>query len=350
MTDTITVTEDDFFYGTDSSTIVSLFTAPRQSDGSLPAEHPLTLAASSDLIDAGVDVGLSFSGQAPDIGAYEYGSLSIELTSPSDGDRYLAPANIVISARINDLEASIQKVEFFSGTQKLGERTSSPWSMTWSDVPEGKYSLTAVVTNGHQVKTTSDNVNIVVRDNLAPDIRITSPVGGSVFFAPASITISADANDPDGSITKVEFFNGSTKLGEKTSSPWSLDWNQVPAGNYSLTAVATDEFQEQSTSQSIDISVNQDISSFLKPGQSSLGINLFPNPNNGIFTLSIDNSQKSEKRKISIVSIDGKVIYNGILLKDQNHKQFHLSEIVPGAYILVIYSDTKVQRVQFFMQ
>lgn len=47
------------------------FMGPRQSDGSLPQLDFLKLSPSSQLIDRGVDVGLPYSGSAPDLGAYE---------------------------------------------------------------------------------------------------------------------------------------------------------------------------------------------------------------------------------------------------------------------------------------
>ena len=54
------------------------------------------------------------------------------------------------------------------------------------------------------------------------------------------IAISADASDGDGTISKVEFFTGRNKLGEATTSPYSITWSNVPAGGYSLYAIATD--------------------------------------------------------------------------------------------------------------
>jgi hypothetical protein len=45
---------------------------PRKPDGSLPEVTFMHLAAGSRLIDAGTIVGLSFSGAAPDLGAFEY--------------------------------------------------------------------------------------------------------------------------------------------------------------------------------------------------------------------------------------------------------------------------------------
>lgn len=46
-------------------------TGPRQADGSLPVLDFLRLASGSNLIDAGIDVGLPFAGSAPDLGACE---------------------------------------------------------------------------------------------------------------------------------------------------------------------------------------------------------------------------------------------------------------------------------------
>lgn len=60
------VTEDDFV-----SLDIDELTAPRKSDGSLPDVNFMHLTQGSDLIDAGVDVGLPYSGSAPDLGAFE---------------------------------------------------------------------------------------------------------------------------------------------------------------------------------------------------------------------------------------------------------------------------------------
>ena len=48
-----------------------LLLAARKPDGSLPDVDFMKLVSGSDLIDAGVDVGLSFNGSAPDVGPFE---------------------------------------------------------------------------------------------------------------------------------------------------------------------------------------------------------------------------------------------------------------------------------------
>jgi hypothetical protein len=56
----------------------ALAKAPRQDNGDLPDNDFAKLVSGSDLIDKGVDVGLLFNGNAPDLGAYEFtGAASI---------------------------------------------------------------------------------------------------------------------------------------------------------------------------------------------------------------------------------------------------------------------------------
>ena len=92
--------------------------------------------------------------------------------------------------------------------------------------------------------------------NTPPSVFISSPTNNSTFIAPANITLSADAADTDGEVIRVEFFDGADRLGEATSAPYSLPWNTVPAGSYSLTAVATDNSGATTISTSVQITVN----------------------------------------------------------------------------------------------
>ncbi|MCG8582518.1 MAG: right-handed parallel beta-helix repeat-containing protein [Bacteroidales bacterium] len=61
----VTVTDSDFI-----STDTTGVSGSRLSDGKLPETRFLKLSNNSDLIDAGVDVGLPFTGNAPDLGPF----------------------------------------------------------------------------------------------------------------------------------------------------------------------------------------------------------------------------------------------------------------------------------------
>ncbi|MCA8832963.1 galactose-binding domain-containing protein [Hymenobacter pini] len=91
--------------------------------------------------------------------------------------------------------------------------------------------------------------------NVAPTVSLTSPANGATFTAPASISISANAADSDGSISKVEFYQGTTLLGTATTSPYSYTWSNVAVGTYSLTAKATDNAGATTTSGAVSVTV-----------------------------------------------------------------------------------------------
>ncbi|MGX5819287.1 cellulase family glycosylhydrolase [Chitinophaga lutea] len=99
-------------------------------------------------------------------------------------------------------------------------------------------------------------VQIVQQTNVPPTVSLTAPANGATFTAPASVSISAAASDSDGSISKVEFYQGSTKIGEALTSPYTFTWSNVPAGAYALTAKATDNGNSATTSSAVNITVS----------------------------------------------------------------------------------------------
>jgi chitinase len=180
---------------------------------------------------------------------------SVSISSPANGATFTTGSNITINASASDSDGSVSKVDFYSGTTLLGTDTSSPYSFTWNAVAAGSYSLTAKATDNQSAVTTSSAVSITVGStNNPPTASITSPTGGASFTAPASIVINANATD-DGSVSKVDFYNGTTLLGTDTSSPYSFTWSNVAAGSYSLNVKATDNTNLVTTSSSISITV-----------------------------------------------------------------------------------------------
>ena len=73
-----------------------------------------------------------------------------------------------------------------------------------------------------EVVVRSSTVNGGTIANQAPTVSLSAAV--SVPTAPATINLTAVAADSDGSIVKVEFFNGATKIGEDTSAPFTFAW------------------------------------------------------------------------------------------------------------------------------
>jgi len=93
--------------------------------------------------------------------------------------------------------------------------------------------------------------------NVKPVVSITAPANNTVYVSPAVVNITATASDADGTISKVEFYNGTSKLSEDASSPYSFSWTNVAAGTYNITAIATDDKGAKTTSSVISILVSK---------------------------------------------------------------------------------------------
>ena len=77
--------------------------------------------------------------------------------------------------------------------------------------------------------------------NTSPSVSLTSPANAGIYTAPASIALTATASDTDGTVSVVEFYSGTTLLGSDTTGPYTFSWASVPAGVYSIIAVARDD-------------------------------------------------------------------------------------------------------------
>ena len=113
-------------------------------------------------------------------------------------------------------------------------------------------SVTAVSLNGTPV-TTSSAIPTV---NTPPSVSLNSPAGGSTYAAPASIAMGATAADSGGSVARVDFYAGGTRVGSDTTSPYTFSWGNVPVGSYVLKAVATDNAGAVANSNSVTVTVN----------------------------------------------------------------------------------------------
>ena len=161
----------------------------------------------------------------------------------------------------------------FPGNQKVSSGWNGTWTQSGSNVSVANASwngalgtggsttlgFTATYSGSNAVPT-AFTLNGVACNGAAPPptgpaVSITSPNAGQTFTAPASIPIDATASESGGTISKVEFFSGSTLLGTATTSPYSITWSNVASGSYSLTAEAFDVAGNTATSAAVPITV-----------------------------------------------------------------------------------------------
>jgi hypothetical protein len=98
---------------------------------------------------------------------------------------------------------------------------------------------------------------------VLPRIDITSPGTNSFFTSPANIMFSATASDIDGLLTSVKFLINGVEFVEFTNAPFTTNWNGVPLGTYTLTAIARNDGGLATTSAPVNITVVTNVFPFV---------------------------------------------------------------------------------------
>jgi RHS repeat-associated protein len=187
---------------------------------------------------------------------------SVSISSPTASTVFGSPASITINATASDTDGTVKQVQFKSGSTVIGTDTTppSPFSVVYSPTPPASstnFSLTGIATDNSGGTKTSSAVSITVLPR--PKITWSSPANNATF-PPGNIalsTTSVTATSP-ATVTKVEFFNGSTLIGTKNSpSPYNFTWTNVPAGSYALKAKVTDSKGGWTETTPVNITVIQ---------------------------------------------------------------------------------------------
>ncbi len=174
------------------------------------------------------------------------GAPTVTWTTPTEGQAFAFPADVTLTvdAVAND-NPPVKLVEFFEGTNKLGEATSAPYSITWNSVPVGYHTVTAIATDNVD-NIGKASVTFSVGDVTPPTVAITAPTDGATLPNGTDVQLTADASDND-SLANVEFYVRGQKVGEAATGPFTMDLGMVPEGAYTLQVVATDAVGLSST-------------------------------------------------------------------------------------------------------
>jgi uncharacterized protein (DUF1800 family) len=95
----------------------------------------------------------------------------------------------------------------------------------------------------------------VCKVNQLPTATISSPTNGQSIAVATPTQLSATATDTDGTITKVEYFVDSIKVGEATTAPYIVTWIPQKEGSRSVIAVATDSSGAAGNSAPLGVNV-----------------------------------------------------------------------------------------------
>ena len=182
---------------------------------------------------------------------------SVVITTPEDNANILSPASITINAVVKNAQSTVSKVEFFNGITPLGTITEAPYNYNWQNVAVGKYYVTAKAYEASGAITSSTECCVNVNETSV--VMINSPLNGATFTSIADITISTTVNNADGTISKVEFYNGTTPIGTVMNAPYTFIWKRVGCtalgSDYSLTAKAYNNLGVATTSNTVVVHV-----------------------------------------------------------------------------------------------
>ena len=165
--------------------------------------------------------------------------------NPASGD---APLDVQFDVTADDPDGDNANMSYSWDFGDGGSSSTEDPSYTYNT--PGNYTASIVVTDEDK-QTTSDNIAISVSGNYPPDVSFTFPENEQRFAENAVVDMKVSASDPDGSIDKVEFYDGTTLLGTDNSAPYEHTINGLAAGDHTLEARAYDNEGATSSSNNL---------------------------------------------------------------------------------------------------
>ena len=183
------------------------------------------------------------------------GAPTVSLTSPLGGS--VLPVNSATSlfATAADADGTIRNVQFFANGVSVGTATAFPYNAVFTPNSPGIYVIVAVATDNVGNRTTSAAISVTVSGGSGPSVGITAPAAGSSVGVNLPQVITASAASTGGFITGVQFLVNGVTLSTDTSFPYIGAWTPTALGTYTLSALATDNSGNVTTSAPVSIIV-----------------------------------------------------------------------------------------------
>ena len=163
---------------------------------------------------------------------------------------------VALIADVKDVDGTIASVEFFVDDVSVGTISTAPFTLKWN-ATVGTHKVKVVATDNKGLTGTSSDSTIIVKEkeNSAPVVSVNIP---STANTGDVVTLTATANDSDGTVASVEFFVDNVSVGKDTTIPFSTTWI-AQVGTFKIKAVATDNkgLTTNSTEETIQVTDNQ---------------------------------------------------------------------------------------------
>lgn len=311
--DGFSVSSSDF-----ESLDLGLATTSRNSDGSIPGTDLFRLKESSDLIDAGTDVGLDYSGSAPDLGAFEYESTSSEdnaLTLQEDATGFCSVDGAIESDHTG--------------------YTGSGYANTTNTSGAGiDYKITVGTSNSYAIK---------IRYAATGDRPADLIWNGSTVVSDISLP-STDSWKNYSSVTTTAYLSSGTyalRLEATTSSGLpNIDYLQITGDDLEAVACASSS------------AVTSELKAISEENEAAQSIEVFPNPFTGTAVIQFS-LEKAQEVAFELYDITGKLvdfIDNGYYGSGENELEYSNSDLKTGLYILSIKTQSKRENIKLMVK
>ncbi|MEI7729440.1 MAG: Ig-like domain-containing protein [Verrucomicrobiota bacterium] len=124
--------------------------------------------------------------------------------------------------------------------------------------------LTITVSDGLASRSTNIALT-VVHVNQPPVANITAPASNTTVTN-ANVTITADASDPEGALSRVEFYGDGQRLVVISNAPYTFSWSNLVAGYHQVQACAVDTDNLGSWSTPVFLQVSGNLTNLVSPG------------------------------------------------------------------------------------
>ncbi len=188
------------------------------------------------------------------------GNIAPKATLTTSVTTVAVPGTITMNVAATDDDGTVAKVQFYANGALLGEDASSPYSFAYNATVAGTIALSAIATDNLGATGASNIVTVTATGggggNIRPLVSMTSIPNPPNVQPNNPVILTATASDPDGTVAKVEFYNGTALVVTRTAPPYTYTYTPTVVGNTSWTAMAYDNLNATTTSNAITVNSN----------------------------------------------------------------------------------------------
>lgn len=190
---------------------------------------------------------------------------TVALTAPADGASFLLGELINFTATADDVDGTIDRVEFLADGVVVGTDFTFPYAFGWTPTSGGTAVLTARAVDNEAGTAISGSLLVTVIDpaNEIPAVVVSHPFDGSSFEFSAEVVIDAGVRDPDSALENVRFLVDGDEIASLTAPPWRGVW-KPDGGTYAVTVEATDAENATGVSEAVVVTINASTSQTLE--------------------------------------------------------------------------------------